>query len=107
MKLLSLSCVLPCTPNALITPLHAPMFLKMFVFMCVFSSQFTFLKINFRSTIRLSNSLDPDQARRVVGPDLAPNCLQRLSVESEETSRQRAKQPQHEKRVYERQNAYG
>ena len=29
----------------------------------------------------MSNSLDPDQARRFVGPDLGPNCLQRLSTE--------------------------
>ena len=35
----------------------------------------------------MSNSLDPDQARRVVGPDLGPNCLQRLSAD--DTSRQR------------------
>ena len=27
----------------------------------------------------MSNSLDPDKARRFVGPDLGPNCLQRLS----------------------------
>ena len=66
-----------------------------------------FLKINFRSTIRLSNSLDPYQARRPVGPDLAPNYLQRLLVESEETSGQKVNQPQHDKRVYERPNAYG
>ena len=35
----------------------------------------------------MSNSLDPDQARRFVGPDLCPNCLQRLSAD--DTSRQR------------------
>ena len=29
----------------------------------------------------MSNSLDPDQDRRFVGPDLGPNCLQRLSAE--------------------------
>ena len=29
----------------------------------------------------MSNSLDPDLARRVVGPDLGPNCLQRLSAD--------------------------
>ena len=28
-----------------------------------------------------SNSLDPDQARRFIGPDLGPNCLQRLSAD--------------------------
>ena len=27
----------------------------------------------------MSNSLDPDQDRQNVGPDLGPNCLQRLS----------------------------
>ena len=26
----------------------------------------------------IANSLDPDQARHFVGPDLGPNCLQRL-----------------------------
>ena len=29
----------------------------------------------------MSNSLDPDQAQHFVGPDLGPNCLQRLSVD--------------------------
>ena len=28
----------------------------------------------------MSNSLDLDQARHCVGPDLVPNCLQRLSA---------------------------
>ena len=32
-------------------------------------------KKNFRNSIRLSNSLDPDQARHNVGPDLGQNCL--------------------------------
>ena len=45
----------------------------------------TFFQIDFFSnkienTIRVSNSLDPDQARHFVGPDLGPNCLQRLSA---------------------------
>ena len=30
----------------------------------------------------MSNSLDPDQARHFVGPDLDPNCLQRLSADN-------------------------
>ena len=34
-----------------------------------------------RNIIRVSNSLDPDQDRRSVGPDLAPNCLQMLSAD--------------------------
>ena len=45
-----------------------------------------FFKINllensFRNTIRVPNSLDPDQARHFVGPDLGPKCLQRFSAD--------------------------
>ena len=29
----------------------------------------------------MSNSFDPDQDRHSVGPDLSPNCLQRLSAD--------------------------
>ena len=32
------------------------------------------------ATIRVSNGLDPGQDRLNVGPDLGPNCLQRLSA---------------------------
>ena len=45
-----------------------------------------FSKNSFRNTIRVSNSSDPDQARHFVGPDLGPNCLQKLSPD--DTSRQ-------------------
>ena len=34
-----------------------------------------FKKNSFRNTISVSNSLDPDQAQHVVGPDLGSNCL--------------------------------
>ena len=37
----------------------------------------------------MSNSFDPDQAQRNVGPDLGPNCLPRLSAD--DTGRQRVK----------------
>ena len=37
--------------------------------------------LDFFNTIRVSNSLDPDQARHFVGPDLCPYCLQRLSAD--------------------------
>ena len=37
----------------------------------------------------MSNSLDPDQAQHFVGPDLGPNCLQRLSAD--DTGRLRVK----------------
>ena len=40
-----------------------------------------FIKNAFRNIIRVSNSLDPDQAQHFVGSDLGPNCLQRLSAE--------------------------
>ena len=42
---------------------------------------FTLWMLDFFNTIRVSNSLDPDQARHFVGPDLGPNCLQWLSAD--------------------------
>ena len=53
---------------------------------CVFFLKIIHLKNSLRN-IRVSNSLDPDQARRFVGPDLGPNCLQILS--GVDTSKQR------------------
>ena len=47
-----------------------------------FFSKSTFSKNSFRNTIRVTKSLDQDQARRRVGPDLSPNCLQRLSADA-------------------------
>ena len=47
----------------------------------------TFFKKSIRNTIRMSSSLDPDQARRSVGPDLGANYLPRLSAD--DTGRQR------------------
>ena len=47
-----------------------------------------FSKDSFRNTIRVSNSLDPDQAGHFEVPDLGPNCLQMTKVA---TSRQRVK----------------
>ena len=48
-------------------------------------SEFFFLKLTLTKNLSgipsVSNSLDPDQARRFVGPDLGPNCLQRLSAD--------------------------
>ena len=51
-----------------------------FVVCCCFSNS-TFFKNSFRNIIWVSNSLDPDQARHFVRPDLGPNCLQRLSAD--------------------------
>ena len=36
-----------------------------------------FSKRSFRNISRVPSSLDPDHARRFVGPDLGPKCLQR------------------------------
>ena len=46
-----------------------------------FKTNFFFQKKTFMNTIRVSNSLDPGQARLFVGPDLGPSCLQRLSAD--------------------------
>ena len=44
------------------------------------SADFFFQKKSFKNTIRMSNSLEPDQELRYIGPDVGPNCLQRLSA---------------------------
>ena len=44
-----------------------------------FQNQF-FQQQKFKNTIRMPNGLDPDQYRHFVGPDLGPNCLQKLSA---------------------------
>ena len=40
--------------------------------------EINFYKKYFRSTIRVSNGLDPDQDRRSVGPDMGPNCFAKV-----------------------------
>ena len=44
----------------------------------------------------MSNSLDPDQDRCSVGPDLGPNCLERLSPDDEKVAagKKRVNSPQ-------------
>ena len=39
-------------------------------------------------TIRVSNGLNPDQDLHVAGPDLGPNCLQRLSADNKRGGQQ-------------------
>ena len=34
----------------------------------------------------MSNSLDPDQDQCFVGPDMGPNCLQRVSISRQQKS---------------------
>ena len=46
----------------------------------IIAPYFTLWMLDFFNTIRVSNSLDQDQAQHFVGPDLGPNCLQRLSA---------------------------
>ena len=52
-----------------------------FFVVCWFKKKSTFSKNSFRNTIRVSNSLNLYQARRFVGPEMGPNCLQMLSAE--------------------------
>ena len=47
----------------------------------VIFSKPSFSNDSFRNTLRMSNSLGPDQAQRTVRPDLGPSILQRLSAE--------------------------
>ena len=54
-----------------------------------FFSNSTFSKNSISNTIRVSNSLGPDQAPNFVVPELGQNCLQRLSAD--DTSRQRVR----------------
>ena len=46
-----------------------------------FNINLSFLKKSFRNTIRVSNSLEPDQARHYVWPDMGPTCLQTSSAD--------------------------
>ena len=50
--------------------------------------------------MREANSLNPDQTRHSVGPDLAPNCLQRLSEDSSLFFSARTKLLKQEKRMH-------
>ena len=63
-----------------------PGYVKLFA--CWFFEKLTFSKNSFRNTISVSNMLDTDQSRHFVGPDLGPNCLQKVI-----NSRQRVKIP--------------
>ena len=42
----------------------------------------SFSKKSLENTIRESNSLDSNLVRHHVGPDLSPNCLERLSADN-------------------------
>ena len=65
-------------PGVILCPLGN--FSCFFCGLLIFSKS-SFSKDSFRITMRVANSLDPDQARHSVGPDLGPNCLQKLSAD--------------------------
>ena len=46
---------------------------------------FTLWMLDFFNTIRVSNNLDPDQARRLARPDLGPNCLHKFSADKKKS----------------------
>ena len=46
----------------------------------------SFFSKNLSGIPSVSNSLDPDQAKRFVGPDLGPNCLQRKYQQTTEVA---------------------
>ena len=69
--------------------LHAGKFFMLFCRLLFFFFKSTFLKDSFRNVIRVSNSLDPDQARHYVGPGLVPDCLQRLYQQTTVNSQMR------------------
>ena len=73
--------------------------LHAFFAVCWIFSKSTFSNNYFRNIISVSNRLNPDQARRFVGPDLGPNCLQRLSAD--DTCWQRIKPWFIESKLYE------
>ena len=60
----------------------------LFCYLLIFSIA-NFSKKSLRNTIRVSNSLDPDQARHFVGPGLGPSCLQSLSTDDTSSHRTR------------------
>ena len=65
----------------LLYSLHTGKFFANFFCRLLNFSKSTFLKNSFGNTIRVSNTLDPDQARHSVGPDLGTNYLQRFSAD--------------------------
>ena len=54
-----------------------------FFVVCDFFFNLIFSQKNLSGISSMSNSLDPDQARHFVGPELGPNCLERLSSDDE------------------------
>ena len=73
-----------------LTPCLLDNFQHFFAVCYILFSKSLFSRISFFYTIKVSNSLDPAQARHCDGPDLGYNCLKLLSADA--TSRQRFKE---------------
>ena len=93
----TLKCLLDCYCERVLLKTYAISFnslpiVKFYIFLSSADFFQNLIFQNFLSRIpcRVSNGLDPNQARQNVGPDLGPNCLQMLSAA--DTSRQRVTQ---------------
>ena len=62
-----------CVRHLPFNPVDENSILLAFCHLLIFLKKSIFLKMLLRNTIRVSNSLDPDQARRFVEPDLGLN----------------------------------
>ena len=71
LEILSFVVILVLQFNSLNAGEFGTLFCRLLIF-----SKVTFSKNSFRNTSRVSNSLNPDQARLNVRPDLGPNFLQ-------------------------------
>ena len=56
-------------------------FCHLLLLLLLFFSILTFSRNSSVNSSKVSNSLDPDQARQDIGPDLGLNCLPRLSAD--------------------------
>ena len=69
--------------------MYAVFMLRIFMLLCcrllTFLKKKNFFENSLRNTIRMSNSLDPDQEQHFVGPDPGPYCLQRFSADDKKS----------------------
>ena len=75
-------------PNCLqrlifINPIHAGYFFMILLsYLLIFFFKINFFKTFFQEHYQIAKGLDPYQDRITFGPDLGPNCLQRLSADN-------------------------
>ena len=65
--------------------LHAKLFFMLLLSSANFFKIILIISVTIRVSTR-SNGLDPDQDQQSVGPDLGPNCFQRLSADDKSHS---------------------